>query len=337
MMHIEYDSSKMTFFEGFIEDLRYQAYWTLTSGKFTYSKKEYDVDDSCQRFLKMVIEGDNLSRLANIHASRLPRVIRLAKRKFQEFNYSRSAMKASMLYKCVYALFVDYGYAMLSYLHGGDIVEATGADVCPYCNRVYIKNVVTSKPYSNDKKRMKSVRGELDHFYTKELYPYLAVCKYNLIPSCKYCNGANGKHTDDAAEKGLVNPYLLKRDHSDITFRSKITNGKVTSLKRCAEGIRVSIDCNTPEMANNIKEFNLKELYDTHTDYAAEIYWKVRMRKHRRYLQAIGKRLNSGGYTLSEDDINRLILGNYTKPKDYNKRPLSKFMNDIAREQGLIK
>lgn len=337
MMHIEYDESKLMFFDGFIENLRYQANLMLMSGKVKYKDNYYKLDETCRQFLKWMIEGNNLNRLANIHASRLPLVINLVKRKLPDFSLKRKAMKATLLYKCAYAIFVDCGYDELSYEHGGDMVDATGADVCPYCNRVYIKNVVTSKPYSNEKNRMKSVRGELDHFYTKELYPYLAVCKHNLIPSCKYCNGANGKHTDDVADKGLVNPYLMKRDHSDISFRAKIVNGRVTSLRRCAEGVKVDIVCNTPEMANNVKEFNLKELYDTHTDYVAEIYWKVRMRKHRRYLNAVEKRLNNGGYTLSEDDINRLILGNYTKSKDFNKRPLSKFMNDIAREQGLIK
>lgn len=337
MIHIEYEDSKLAFFDDFIEDLRYQARLLLMSGGFMIKDQKYDIDDQCRAFLKWILEGGYLRRLANIHASKIPMVIQLVRRKFPLFGYTRSAMKATNLYKCVYVLFVNYGYEKLSYEHGGDMVDATGSDVCPYCNRIYIKNVITSKLYANDNKRKKSVRGELDHFYTKELYPYLAVCRYNLIPSCKYCNGANGKHTDDAADKGLVNPYLLKQDHSDISFHTKIVNGKVASLKRCAEGIKVTIDCNTPEMANNIQEFNLKELYDTHTDYAAEIFWKVRMRKQKRYLDAVKSRLYSGGYTLSEDDINRLILGNYTQSKDFKKRPLSKFMNDIAREYGLIK
>jgi hypothetical protein len=38
----------------------------------------------------------------------------------------------------------------------------------------------------------------------------------------------------------------------------------------------------------------------------------------------------------TDAEIERFILGNYVLPEEINKRPLSKFMQDIAREAGLI-
>jgi hypothetical protein len=36
------------------------------------------------------------------------------------------------------------------------------------------------------------------------------------------------------------------------------------------------------------------------------------------------------------DAINRMILGNYYKPEDVWKRPMAKFMQDIARDIDLL-
>lgn len=71
------------------------------------------------------------------------------------------------LYRITYKMFVDEGYK--NKLPKDNLIEATGADVCPYCNRVFVKNVD-----GNDKKQ---VKGQLDHFYDKAQYPYLAILK----------------------------------------------------------------------------------------------------------------------------------------------------------------
>lgn len=60
-------------------------------------------------------------------------------------------------------------------------VMSLGTKVCPYCNRNYITPI-----YSSDGK----ARGELDHFFSKARYPYLALSIYNLVPSCAYCNSS---------------------------------------------------------------------------------------------------------------------------------------------------
>ncbi|MGF1827446.1 hypothetical protein [Vibrio splendidus] len=55
---------------------------------------------------------------------------------------------------------------------------------CPYCN----ENAVTIVENTNKKKGEFRLLFDLDHFYPKSKYPYLALSFFNHIPSCKICN-----------------------------------------------------------------------------------------------------------------------------------------------------
>ncbi|MDQ7066856.1 MAG: hypothetical protein Q9M40_01995 [Sulfurimonas sp.] len=55
------------------------------------------------------------------------------------------------------------------------LVKSLNLSVCPYCNRNTIYNITNKNRRTSD----------LDHFYPKSKYPFLAVSFYNLIPSCK--------------------------------------------------------------------------------------------------------------------------------------------------------
>ncbi|WP_419672991.1 hypothetical protein [Aliarcobacter butzleri] len=50
---------------------------------------------------------------------------------------------------------------------------------CFYCNKDFITNFEAGKEVST---------FQLDHFFDKGTYPYLALSFYNLIPSCSACN-----------------------------------------------------------------------------------------------------------------------------------------------------
>jgi len=39
---------------------------------------------------------------------------------------------------------------------------------------------------------------------------------------------------------------------------------------------------------------------------------------------------------LTIDDVRRIVNGFYTNPKDFSKRPLSKFRTDLAEDAGLV-
>lgn len=51
--------------------------------------------------------------------------------------------------------------------------KALGINVCPYCNENFILTIGYGKE--------KAIRPQLDHFYPKDLYPYLSCSIFNLI------------------------------------------------------------------------------------------------------------------------------------------------------------
>lgn len=103
--------------------------------------------------------------------------------------------------------------------------EELGVTVCPYCNR----NWITSVP---GKKRTKQRGGitpphivpqqqgidikplitpQVDHYFPKVTYPYLALSLFNLVPSCPTCN--NRKHEFDTAQKSQWQWYPYEHEH----------------------------------------------------------------------------------------------------------------------------
>lgn len=151
------------------------------------------------------------------------------------------------------------------------------------------------------------------------------------MPSCPFCN--HGKLKADNAD--LVNPYDLT-DCNGIHFQMKITGKGFTSLDDCASAITITAE-NKSNMDANIKDFHLEKIYNEHKDYAAEVYYKGRLKWNPIYkfwLHRVASRLK--GCSMTEGDLQRYILGVYTNPKDFNKRPLSKFICDLALDAKII-
>ena len=55
----------------------------------------------------------------------------------------------------------------------------SGLRYCPYCN---------ADPVYATRIKEQSVRSDLDHFFPKEKFPFLAVTLHNLVPACSRCN-----------------------------------------------------------------------------------------------------------------------------------------------------
>lgn len=233
-------------------------------------------------------------------------------------------VKGSALYKNIYHAFVEIGYEQN--IKKDKFVEAVGIKVCPYCNRTFIQNIAIGKK--------SVVKGELDHFLSKDDYPYFAICKYNLIPSCPFCN--HGKGNDN--KPNLQSPYDLA-DANGIKFRMTITGHDFPNMKRCASAITIYVDDNGnggKSMQDNIDQFHLKELYQMHTDYAAEIYYLGKLKHNSKYLYNTRKRLRKLHMGITKDELDRLFLGFYTNPSEFGNRPLSKFRYDLAVDEGVI-
>jgi hypothetical protein len=73
---------------------------------------------------------------------------------------------------------------------------------CSYCNADTISVIKARGKSGNERYAL----FDLDHFYPKSKYPYLALSFYNHIPSCSHCNGRLKKSRDFTIETH-IHPY----------------------------------------------------------------------------------------------------------------------------------
>ena len=193
-------------------------------------------------------------------------------------------------------------------------VETLDLKTCPYCNRNYTFIV--------DEESGK-LRPEIDHFYPKSIYPFLAMSFYNLIPSCPICN-----HTKSSKIKeNLINPYDIKDDDFKFTYKpTDISFSQIESKKYNMDSFEIEFK----KKNENIDIFKLDELYKQHKDIVVDLLMK-KAYYPKSYIEELEK---SFGFT--KDEIYRYLLNNYKKEEDLHKRPLSKLIKDISEELDLI-
>ena len=291
------------------------------SSQADFSANEWILDSPTREFLKYIRDNVKIDDFVNKSLTELKGIDAAIKRdgRFGDFTN-----KTSGLYKNVYHAFVELGYE--KNIKKDKFIDAIGIKVCPYCNRAFIQNVAAGKK--------SVVKGELDHFLSKEDHPYLAICKYNLVPSCPFCNHVKRNQN----KPNLRSPYDLT-DANGIKFRMTITGHDFPNIEKCANAITILVEDNgsgNASMQDNIEQFHLKEVYQTHTDYAAEIYYMGKLKLNSKYLYNIRRRLKKLQMGITKDEVDRLLLGFYTNPRDFGNRPLSKFRYDLAVDEGLI-
>ena len=234
--------------------------------------------------------------------------------------------KRTKLYDDIQTLFVKHGFEH-RHFPKDKLVEATETNVCPYCNRVFVQNITLANGGS--------MKGQLDHFLPKEKFPYLAISKYNLVPSCPFCNSVTLKGSTDPRMEHMVSPYSLKDAHG-LKFTNNIRKKGFLNLTTCAQSVKVSVNCQgNPDLKNNARVFHLKDIYNSHTDYVAEMYYRYNMTKSPFYKAFAYQMLNQNAgrgfwrIKLSQAEWDRIVLGVYTDENDFKKRPMSKFCMDM--------
>lgn len=196
-----------------------------------------------------------------------------------------------------------------------------GIKACVYCNSA----LTVSVEQTNGKY---SARFDVDHYEPKDEFPFLSIFPFNLYPACAPCNRRKSKSTkvkfdlysDNLIETGTSkcqfkldagakSKYLLTKDVNDLDFSFEPTNNSLQS------------------------ELRIKEIYDTQKDVIEELIIKKLMydKDNRKSLYNSFSKLQ-----LHPDLYLRTLVGNYTKKHEIHKRPMSKFMQDIARDLGII-
>lgn len=299
---------------------------TLSDDK-DFLASSYVIDTEAMRLFLYLRDTIGIDKLVDKNTKEMRKLIADV-----EKDYPGVKDHASQTYTTIWRAFVDLGYKTLDL---GKFIEATEASVCPYCNRTFIGNIKITQKDKDGNEYIAEMKGELDHFISKDAHPYLALCRYNLVPSCPFCN----RTKRNTVNPKVISPYDLN-NHSGIRFRMDITGKHFTNLEECSKAITIKVEDEATgvSMEDNIKAFHLREIYSTHTDYAAEIYYKGRLKWNLIYkfwLKKVTSPLK--GCNMTDDDVNRYVLGTYTNPEDFNKRPLSKFQHDLALDAKIIK
>lgn len=211
------------------------------------------------------------------------------------------------------------GYNKLRATFFPKFFKGLGIKSCIYCNTQLTLTIDKGK---NDYK----ANYQLDHYNSKDKLPYLCISLYNLYPVCASCNlTKSNKKIDfqlytDEIDYNLFKFEIQKESKAKFLVSRKIDDLKIKFIKK--------------NDSSYDKVFKITEIYDTQKDIVEEIILKslIYTESYRKDLKDISVKEK-----ISDSLIDRFILGNYTNPDEIHKRPMSKLMQDIGREMGLIK
>ena len=203
-------------------------------------------------------------------------------------------------------------------------------EVCPYCQRNYISSFE-----ENDDKR---TTADLDHFYPKSLYPFLALSLYNFIPSCQICN-SRFKGTKDTYNS--VYPYEESFDDLGAKFEtSKEIIYEILGEKNSEFFVTINYknpkDENNKKIQNSISNLGLDKVYKkSHNHYIKDLLDNIE-KYPKNYLESCVEILDE--YYKDENKKEKIIKYFIDIVKEpYRKRiengePLAKLTKDILDE-----
>ncbi|WP_176523952.1 hypothetical protein [Bacillus cereus] len=192
-----------------------------------------------------------------------------------------------------------------------------GIEVCPYCNRNYISKY--------KKNGMLKTTADLDHFYPKSKFPLFSLSLYNFVPSCQICNS----RFKLAKGVEIINPYTQKIDYNKLKFEYTFKAGSTVGIFFNAENnFDIKINCTDTNYIQHINLFELENLYKTHKVIVGEVLYKKEAYNNT-YSELINNLFDEMKLTQSEKE--RFLFGIEMDEEMFYKRPLSKLIYDIVR------
>lgn len=228
----------------------------------------------------------------------------------------------SQVREVAYTIFVTNGYEKLK--RKAEFYAALDVKVCPYCNRCLIEPI-------DDGNGKRTVVGELDHFYCKSKYPYLAVSLYNLVPSCGICNGKSRKGEKDLCGTMFENPYLLQ-DNDGMTFGFKPTGVSVINYEDSYRRYHIRyIFAPNVMLKYNFDILKLKKIYSGkyYREKICQIESLVRDFCCQTYIDSQVAKYADMGINLSFSSLIRERLEVSNNPNEYCHHVNNKFVMDV--------
>ncbi len=203
---------------------------------------------------------------------------------------------------------------------------------CVYCNAQPTLTIELIH-YDKKKKKIKEAKSklQLDHFYPKSKYPFLATSFFNLYPTCANCNLAKG------VKEAKFKLYTSTDDLEEFLF--KIDDKSIIEYWTKMELSKIKIEFQSKNRDDNLLKnhqelFKIQEIYESNKDIAEELIIKAKANpdSYRKMLSKSFTRIFP-----DESFVDRILIGNYSKPEETFKRPYAKYSQDIARQLRLIK
>ncbi len=204
---------------------------------------------------------------------------------------------------------------------GGDLfIKELGIFTCPYCNRIYTNLIFGKK---------KNYKPALDHFYSKDKYPYLRISLFNLVPCCNICNSTFKSNED----KDILNPYEEGYE-DDYLFKFEILDNSKEIIK---SNLEVSLKLvnnknNKDNIENNQEMFEIESAYNSHKDIVVDM---IKLRQ-KYTIAEIDSLVEDGVFNSREEFIEKIILKGPIDKEYFNNIAFSKFKRDIAYQLGYI-
>lgn len=205
---------------------------------------------------------------------------------------------------------------------------------CFYCNKDFITNFDENKKVST---------FQLDHFFDKATYPYLALSFHNLIPSCYVCNAKvklsenTFEHNPKSKSKKFSNETCIAPNDGKFDFHQKVKFKLLLddSCKNLHIKSKDDIDITLKEQFTDkynkyIEIFKLNERYKAHKDIVFDMIQKAELYPESRLKEL--QDLTGIPFQEIKKDIFNLINEN----EDLSKQPFSKLIVDMSKELGIL-
>ena len=198
---------------------------------------------------------------------------------------------------------------------------------CPYCNAQYtlFLDVRGNQSYPKG-----IAKFQFDHFFNKSDAPYLSMSLYNLIPSCASCNLA--KHQGDLPvelnpyESDIQGMFKFRMEKPYMMWSGARINGSATVRLKATERRYARL---LHELDKNI---NLSSQYGRHWDVAQDVFERAYTYPYYSRTENFSNMLTH----LDEQQFKRIWMGTYTDSKDIEKRPLTKFTQDLWEQANEV-
>ena len=208
------------------------------------------------------------------------------------------------------------------------LLSLIGIEICPYCQRNYI----SSYEENNDEK----TTADLDHFYPKSLYPFLALSLYNFIPSCQICNSRfkGNKDTRDSV-------YLYEEGFDELGVKFRTSKEVISeTLGERYSDFYVKIDYenledeeNKKKVENSIENLGLERVYKkSHNQYIQDLLYTIE-KYPENYLEACVEMFeNDNDKKKQLEEYFKDIVKEPYRKRIENREPLAKLTKDILEE-----